>query len=165
MGPAEEKPADPPAEGEAKPEGEAEKEPEKKEKKYEWVEVKKMKKRTKKTDLKIVATGAPGLSEGDLQKRMDEETAMQSEMREIIDTDEKKNDLEAYIFETRDKIQSGGKYGEFITPADKEKFESELMKAEDWLYDHEDGTKVQFIEKLNELKAIGDPVAWRANEH
>merc|ERR1712014_394321 len=27
------------------------------------------------------------------------------------------------------------------------------------------GTKVQFIDKLNELKAIGDPVAWRANEH
>merc|ERR1719174_679575 len=35
------------------------------------------------------------------------------------------------------------------------------MKAEDWLYDHEDGTKVMFIEKLSELQKFGEPAAQR----
>lgn len=151
-------------EGEKK-EGEK-KEAEKKEpeKKYEWVEVKKMKKRTKKTDLKVTATGTPGLKEAEIQKLMDAETAMQVEMKDIIETDEKRNDLEAYIFNMRDKIGEGSVYGEFISSGDRDTFNSELMKAEDWLYDNLEGTKIQYIEKLDELKVIGDPVEWRSKE-
>eukprot|EP00930_Biecheleria_cincta_P071493 TRINITY_DN589_c0_g2_i2.p1 TRINITY_DN589_c0_g2~~TRINITY_DN589_c0_g2_i2.p1 ORF type:complete len:845 (+),score=247.53 TRINITY_DN589_c0_g2_i2:81-2615(+) len=178
--PAEEKPAEtaPDQEASAKPEGEGgaegeakegegeKKEEEKKapEKKYEWVEVKKIKKRTKRTDLTVVETDRPGLPAETLQKRMDEESAMQAEMAEIIETDEKRNDLESYIFTMRDKIGESGSYGEFISQADREKFESELTKAEDWLYDTFDATKVQYVEKLDELKKIGDPVVFRSKE-
>jgi len=145
---------------EAKPE-EKKKEPEKK---YEWVEVKKMKKRTKRTDLTITAVGRPGLPDALLQKRQDEETAMQVEMQEIIDTDEKKNDLEGYIFNMRDRCSESGMYGAFISAADREKFMADLTKAEDWLYDTYDATKVQFIEKLDQLKTHGDVVVWRSKE-
>eukprot|EP00933_Yihiella_yeosuensis_P016863 TRINITY_DN14262_c0_g1_i1.p1 TRINITY_DN14262_c0_g1~~TRINITY_DN14262_c0_g1_i1.p1 ORF type:complete len:844 (-),score=269.73 TRINITY_DN14262_c0_g1_i1:101-2632(-) len=161
--------AAPAAEGEEKKEGESEgekKEEAKKEpeKKYEWVEVVKKKKRTKRTDLNITATGLPGLPEGKLQIRMDEESALQAEMREIIDTDEKRNDLESYIFTMRDKISESGAYGAFTSPAERETLSSELMKAEDWLYDTEDATKVQYIEKLAELKQLGDPIVYRFKE-
>jgi len=153
------------AEGEAKPEGEGEKKEEKKEeKKYEWIDVMKKKKRTKKTDLTVVATNAPGLSEVDLQKLMDQETAIQAEMREIIDTDEKRNDLESYIFNMRDKTSDGGEYGSFIADADRESFQADLTKMEDWLYDCEDATKVMYIDKLDELKKVGEPVVWRYKE-
>merc|ERR1712070_1202840 len=108
--------------------------------------------------------GKPGLSDAVLQKRMDEETAMQSEMKEIIETDEKRNDLEGYIFNMRDKCTESGEYGAFISAADREKFESDLMKAEDWLYDAEGATKAQYIEKLDELKCHGDVVVWRFKE-
>merc|ERR1712048_30357 len=121
-----------------------------------------MKKRTKKTEIKIVATGKPGLSSADLQKRIDEESAMQAEMAEIIETDERRNDLESYIFNMRDKIC--GEYSEFIAEADREKFSQELMKAEDWLYDTEDATKVQYVDKKAELAKTGDAVVWRKNE-
>merc|ERR1712187_671683 len=110
------------------------------------------------------ASGRPGLDSATLQKRQDEETAMQVEMRDIIETDERRNDLESYIFSMRDKTSAGGEYGEFISDADREKFSSELMKAEDWLYDTPDATKIQFIDKLNELKTTGDVVAWRFKE-
>jgi len=89
---------------------------------------------------------------------------MQTEMREIIETDEKRNDLETYIFETRDKISSSGQWGAYIADADRDKFSDVLMKAEDWLYDTFEGTKTQYVEKLQELKALGDPVQWRFNE-
>eukprot|EP00931_Biecheleriopsis_adriatica_P106951 TRINITY_DN812_c1_g1_i5.p1 TRINITY_DN812_c1_g1~~TRINITY_DN812_c1_g1_i5.p1 ORF type:complete len:562 (-),score=187.64 TRINITY_DN812_c1_g1_i5:191-1771(-) len=154
-------------EGEGKPEGGEEKKEEPKkepEKKYEWVEVKKMKKRTKRTDINVIAAGTPGLPEGTIAKRTDEETAMQSEMNEIIETDARRNDLESYIFTMRDKTSESGDYGVFISQADREKFHSELMKAEDWLYDTYDATKVQYVEKLDDLKKIGDPVVFRFKE-
>merc|ERR1712070_48055 len=152
------------------PEGEATAEPqegtkpeEKKEveKKYEWIDVVKKKKRTKRTDLVIASSNALGLSDQAVQKRMDEETAMQAEMREIIETDEKRNDLESYIFTMRDKCASSGEYGPYIAEAEREKFMADLTKAEDWQYDTYDATKAQYIEKLDELKQFGDVAVWR----
>ena len=63
--------------------------PKEPEKKYEWVDVVKKRERTKRTDLTVISSGVPGLSADILQKRMDEETGMQSEMRNIIELDEK----------------------------------------------------------------------------
>jgi len=150
------------AEGDAK--GEVKVERKEPEKKYEWVEAQKTKKRTKKTDLMINANGKLGLTAEEIQKLMDEETVMQAEMREIIEMDEKRNDLESYIFNMRSKVEQGNEYGEFISSGDRDKFFGELSKSEDWLYDAHDATKTQFIEKLNELKVIGDVVTWRFKE-
>jgi len=133
------------------------------EKKYEWVEVMKKKRRTKRTDLVIETTNRPGLSAADLEKRSSEETAMQSEMKDIIETDERRNDLESYIFSMRDKIDS--EYAEFISKADAETFKKDLAAAEDWLYDNEGAKKVDYIEKLDALKVVGDAAIWRSKEH
>lgn len=153
-------------EGEEKPKEEEKKEekPAKKEPKYEWIDVVKKRKRTKRTDLKVTAVGVPGLSDAILLKRTDEETKVQVEMKEIIETDEKRNDLEGYIFNMRDKIAESGTLGAFISPADRDKFNGELTKAEDWLYDNEGATKAAYIEKLTELKSFGDSVVWRSKE-
>merc|ERR1719446_449593 len=112
---------------EAKKEEPKKEEPKKEqEKKYEWVEVVKKKTRTKRTDLTITKTGTPGLSDNAVQKLMDAETAMQSEMRDIIETDEKRNDLESYIFGMRDKISESGQFGAFISSKDRDQFSSDL---------------------------------------
>eukprot|EP00435_Cladocopium_sp_Y103_P072645 s5_g40.t3 len=158
-------PKDAKPEGEASPEGEGEKKEEspkkEPEKKVEWVEVVKKKKRTKRTDIPIISSDTCGLPEKVLNKQQDQETAMQADMKEIIETDEKRNDLESYILTMRDKCSEGGQYGAFISsgdtwwrfwlqtasvmfrgthenlppncqpePQDREKLESELMKAE-----------------------------------
>ena len=65
------------------------------------MEVVKKRKLTKTSDLRISATGRPGLSPEILQQRQDEETQMQAEMREIIETDERKNDLEGHLADGR----------------------------------------------------------------
>jgi len=127
------------------------------------------KKRLKRTDLRIVVvpgTGNPGLSDENLQKCIDQENAMQAEMNAIVERDDKKNDLESYIFNMRDKTSASGELGAFITQPDREKFESALMKAEDWLYDTPDATKEQYVEKLTALKTQhGDKVKFRFKEH
>jgi len=140
------------------------KEEKKPEKKYEWVDVVKRKTRTKRTDLNITRSGALGLADVVTQRLMDEETQIQADMRDIIETGERRNDLEGYIFTMRDKISSSGDYGVFISEADREKFNGDLTKGEDWLYDNFEATKVMYIEKLDELKAQGDPVVWRFKE-
>lgn len=158
----ESKPAEGGEGGESKDEKAAEKkEPEKK---YEWVDVKKMKKRTKKTDLKVTATGTPGLSDDVIQRLMDAESAMQADMADIIETDTRRNDLESYIFSMRDKIAQGNEYADFISSADRDAFSSDLMKAEDWLYDNPDGSKTLYIDKIDELKRTGDAIVWRFKE-
>lgn len=154
-----------PKDGEEKPEEKPEeKKSTKKEPKYEWVDVVKKKRRTKRTDLKVTVSGKPGLDELTLQKRQDEETAMIVEMREIIDTDEKRNDLEAYIFNSRDKAAESGEWGPYFSAADRDTFLNDLTKAEDWLYDNPEATKAQYIEKLEELKNLGDVAQWRFKE-
>merc|ERR1712187_149667 len=39
-----------------------------------------------------------------------------------------------------------------------------MGKAEDWLIDTFDATKIQYIEKLGELKSTRGPVEWRVGE-
>ena len=75
-------------------ESEAKPEPKKKEPKYEWVEVKKTKKRTKITDLAVTRTGVVGMSVADLQVATDAETKIRAEMKEIEDTENARN----YVF-------------------------------------------------------------------
>lgn len=155
---AAEAPAEEPKEGEAKDE---KKEPEKK---FEMVDVVKRKTRTKRTDLNVVTLGCPGLDATALQSRMDEETSLQAETREVIETDEKRNDLESYILNMRAKVEEGGECSQFITPADRTTFLSDLQRMEDWLYDEYDATKVMYVEKLSELQKKGEPVVWRYKE-
>jgi len=122
------------------------------------------KKKLRKTDLTVKASGCPGLPESEVEKRRGQEEKMIEEMREIIETNARKNDLEAYILGMRSGVAEGGKYSEFIKAADREPFSSQLEKAEDWLYDHLDDSKQVFIEKINELKVLGDPVERRFKE-
>lgn len=140
------------------------KEPPKKMPRYQWIEVVKKKTRTKKTDVPVKTEGIPGLGPDALQKRMDEETAMQVEMREVVETNDKKNELEAYVLQMREKCSERGEYGPYITGSDRVKFTEELQKAEDWVLEAFDEKKLAFIEKLDELKRTGDTVAWRCKE-
>jgi len=133
-------------------------------KRYEWVDVVKKKRRTKRIEVPITVSNRPGFSEDLISKRMDEEFAVQADMRDILETDERRNDLESYIFNMRDKINERGEYGPFISGADRETFSKALTAAEDWLYDNPDATTAQYVEKVEELKCTGDPVVWRFKE-
>mmetsp|Transcript_104147 Transcript_104147/g.301280 ORF Transcript_104147/g.301280 Transcript_104147/m.301280 type:complete len:841 (-) Transcript_104147:90-2612(-) len=132
----------------------------------EWVEVRKTKRRTKRTELAVVAAGTPGLDEETLQRLASAEAAMQAEMREILETDAKRNDLEAYVLDMRGKIADGGEYGEYISSERRAAFSAELDQAEDWLYDNPEATKAMLVERLEGLRGTGDQVVrrWREAE-
>jgi heat shock protein 4 len=117
---------------------------------------------TRKYDLVIVGQTASHTRDV-IEKWRALELEMEATDRLVIDTADRKNALEAYIYETRSKLEMA--WSEYIIDSERQTFLSELTKMEDWLYsDGEDTTKSVYVEKLNQLKKLGDPVAFRYRE-
>jgi len=92
------------------------------------------------------------------------EAALLNVDRIVFETDEAKNDLETYVYALRDKIDDS--HREYIAEADREALSSQLTAMEDWVYEEGDSAnKTQFLERLKQLKDIGDPMEYRKWEH
>jgi len=109
------------------------------------------------------ASPAGGASAIDAFKNDEYEMSVQD--RQIRELQEKKNDLEAYIYTMRDRVSSGN-LQDYISQADKDKFLPMLEEMENWLYEEEAETanKSTFVSKLAELQKFGDPAAERLRE-
>jgi len=75
-----------------------------------------------------------------------------------------KNAVEEYVYDLRDKLYS--KLEKFVSESDKDIYLAELSKTEDWLYDEGENCQKQvYIDKLAELKKVGDRIMNRYNEN
>lgn len=83
----------------------------------------------------------------------------------ILDTFKAKNDFEALIYSSRDWISNEDNH--VYTTSDKiEQFTSDLMAAEDWLYeDGFDETLEVYKNKINEINSTITPMIFRKDEH
>uniref|UniRef100_A0A8C3CBJ0 Heat shock 70 kDa protein 4 n=1 Tax=Cairina moschata TaxID=8855 RepID=A0A8C3CBJ0_CAIMO len=74
-----------------------------------------------------------------------------------------KNAVEEYVYDMRDKLC--GIYEKFVTEDDRNSFTLKLEDTENWLYeDGEDQPKQVYIDKLTELKTLGQPIQARFQE-
>ncbi|XP_043837902.1 heat shock 70 kDa protein 4 [Dromiciops gliroides] len=74
-----------------------------------------------------------------------------------------KNAVEEYVYEMRDKLN--GLYEKFVSEDDRNSFTLKLEDTENWLYeDGEDQPKHVYIDKLTELKNLGQPIKNRFQE-
>ena len=122
----------------------------------------KVKKQVRKGDLPIVS-GVGGIDETVKAALQERENAMYMEDKLVAETNEKKNELEASIYELRDKID--GVYSEFASEEEKEKLKAKLMATEDWLYeDGEDTTKSVYVAKQDDIRFIAGPIIQRYKE-
>ncbi|CAI5483683.1 unnamed protein product [Closterium sp. Yama58-4] len=121
------------------------------------------KKKTKKTDVPIEAHLVGGLPPAKLQQLVEEEFAMALQDRVMEETKEKKNAVESYVYDMRNKLHD--KLAPYATEAEKEQLLAKLQETEDWLYeDGESESKGVYISKLDELKRLGDPIEARLKE-
>ncbi|KAK8105464.1 adenyl-nucleotide exchange factor sse1 [Apiospora kogelbergensis] len=119
----------------------------------------KVKKQVRKGDLPIVA-GVTSLDEPSLAAAAEKENSMAMEDKLVADTEEKKNELEAYIYEMRNKLDE--QYAELANDDEKDKIRAKLTETEDWLYeDGEDATKAVYVSKMDEIRAMAGPIAQR----
>ncbi|XP_015082431.1 heat shock 70 kDa protein 17 [Solanum pennellii] len=128
---------------------------------------KKLKKRTFRVPLKIdEKTAGPGapLSKESFSEAKSKLEALDEKDEERRRTAELKNSLEGYIYDTRDKLESGD-FVTISTSQERQSFIQKLDEVQEWLYtDGEDASAKQFQEHLDKLKAIGDPIFFRHKE-
>ncbi|KAJ6756639.1 HSC70CB ISOFORM G-RELATED [Salix purpurea] len=134
----------------------------------EPVTEKKLKKRTFRIPLKIVEkTEGPGmpLSEEYLaqaKRKLEELNKKDAERRR---TAELKNNLEGYIYSTKEKLETTEELEKISTDDERKSFNEKLDEVQEWLYtDGEDATAKEFQERLDSLKASGDPIFFRYKE-
>ncbi|CAI7879440.1 unnamed protein product [Closterium sp. NIES-54] len=121
------------------------------------------KKKTKKTDVPIEAHLVGGLPPAALQQLVEEEFAMALQDRVMEETKEKKNAVESYVYDMRNKLHD--KLAPYASEAEKEKLLARLQETEDWLYeDGENESKGVYTTRLEELKRLGDPIEARLRE-
>ncbi|KAI0088088.1 HSP70-domain-containing protein [Irpex rosettiformis] len=99
-----------------------------------------------------------------LEQYKQTEAEMHAADKLVADTEDRKNALEEYIYDTRSKLDD--RYASYVQADEKSKLLTALQGAEDWLYSEEgeDATKSVYVGKLDVLKVLGDPITHRYKE-
>ncbi|KAK0718197.1 heat shock protein 70 family [Lasiosphaeria miniovina] len=119
----------------------------------------KVKKQVRKGELPIVSA-TQSLDSSNKNAAAEKEASMVMEDKLVADTEEKKNELETYIYDLRNKLDD--QYSEFASDEEKTKIGAKLDATEEWLYDEgDDATKAVYIAKMDEIKALAGPVVQR----
>ncbi|KKY38469.1 putative heat shock protein hsp88 [Diaporthe ampelina] len=127
--------------------------------KEEKPKTRKVKKQVRKGDLPIVAANL-SLDESGKNNLTEKEYSMVMEDKLVADTEEKKNELETFIYELRNKLDE--QYADLASDEEKEKIKAKLEASEDWLYeDGEDTTKAVYVAKIDEIRALAGPIVQR----
>lgn len=113
-----------------------------------------------KTDLRWTAHNF-GLTRQQINEAIEKEANMANQDRVLRETADKRNELESYIFNMRDKVN--GSLEAFSTDAERRQLSSMLESAENWLYSDEgyEGTKATYAKKLDELTSLGGRIERR----
>jgi heat shock protein 4 len=123
----------------------------------------KKKKIVKKKDVPFVSTNT-ALEKSILERYTAAEAEMYASDKLVADTEDRKNALEEYVYDMRGKVED--RFAAYTKPEEKEKLFAALTEAEDWLYSEEgeEATKSVYVERLDKLKALGDPITQRYRE-
>ena len=122
------------------------------------------KKRFRKTDLETVIE-LPGLTRTDIKNALELEASMAGADKLIVETADKRNELEAYIYSMRHKLDDANALKNYTAPEEKTALLDLLTKAEEWLYeDGFDSTKTKYTAKLDEMFKISNPIERRITE-
>lgn len=125
----------------------------------EGKKTRKVKKQVRKGELPLVA-GTASLDQDSKNAAAEKEQQMLMEDKLVKDTEDKKNELESFIYELREKVD--GIYDEFSSEEEKEKIRAKCTDTEDWLYeDGEDATKAVYIAKIEEVRSVAALVIQR----
>ncbi|KAL9034913.1 MAG: hypothetical protein Q9180_005146 [Flavoplaca navasiana] len=119
----------------------------------------KIKKQVRKGDLPLSA-GTASLDQATKDAAAEKESQMFMEDKLVADTEDKKNELESYIYELRGKIDD--QYSEFASEDEKVKLKEKLEQSEDWLYDEgDDATRGVYVAKMDEIRFVAGPIVGR----
>ncbi|GER52959.1 heat shock 70 kDa protein 16 [Striga asiatica] len=111
-------------------------------------------------DVFVDETAYGGMTVSELTHAQEKELQLAQQDIKMERTKDKKNALEAYVYETRNKLLNS--YRSFVTDAEKEGISSNLQQTEEWLYEDGDNeSEFVYAEKLKDLQKMMDPIEYR----
>ncbi|XP_059292908.1 heat shock 70 kDa protein 16 [Lycium ferocissimum] len=120
-------------------------------------------KAVKRQDIPVSESIDGGMTLMELSQAQEKECQLAEQDIKVERTKDKKNTLEAYVYETRNKLLNT--YRSFATDSEREGISSNLQQTEEWLYeDGDDESEHVYAEKLEDLKKMVDPVEHRYKE-
>jgi len=120
--------------------------------------------KVRREDLKVESFLNNGADQKTLNAFFEKEVAMATQDRSIHETNQARNDLEAYVLDMRSRLQ--GDLAPYMHEADKDAFLNRLNAEEEWLYnDGFDCQKSEYKKRLADLRATGDLAVHRLDEH
>ncbi|KAG9458451.1 hypothetical protein H6P81_002959 [Aristolochia fimbriata] len=104
------------------------------------------------------------LSQEEINRMVKEAEEFAEEDKKVKERIDARNKLEAYIYNMQSTINDKDKLSDKIDSDDKEKMETALKEALEWLDDAQTAEKDDFEEKLKELEAVCNPVIKQVYE-
>lgn len=107
-----------------------------------------------------------GFSQSDLNNFIEQECKMIANDRQEKERVDARNALEEYVYELRGKLSSEEELATFVNDNDRASLCRQLDNMENWLYEEgEDCQRQIYVDKLNSLKSLGEPIKSRRMEY
>ncbi|XP_062085406.1 luminal-binding protein 3-like [Humulus lupulus] len=98
------------------------------------------------------------LSQEEIERMVKEAEEFSEEDKKWKEKIDAKNKLETYVYNMKSTVKDKGKLADKIDSDDKEKIDSTLKEALEWLDDNQNVEKEDYDEKLKEVEEVCNPV-------
>ncbi|XP_060219231.1 heat shock 70 kDa protein BIP1-like [Lycium barbarum] len=119
-------------------------------------------KAAKKSKSITITSDKSRLSQEEIDRMLKEAEEFAEEDRKVREKVDARNKLETYVYNMKNTIND--KLAEKIDSDDKQKIESALKEATEWLDDNQNAAKDDYDEKMKELEDVCNPVIRQAYE-
>ncbi|EXB50301.1 Heat shock 70 kDa protein 16 [Morus notabilis] len=117
-------------------------------------------KSTRRLEIPVSENIYGGMTKVELSEAQEKELQLAQQDRTMEETKNKKNALESYVYEMRNKLFST--YRSFASDQEREGISRSLQQTEEWLYDEgDDETESAYTSKMEDLKKLVDPIENR----
>ena len=121
-------------------------------------------KAAKKSESITITNDKGRLSQDEIERMVKEAEEFAEEDKKVKEKIDARNKLETYIYNMRSTIGDKDKLADKIDLDNKEKIESALKEALEWLDDNQNAEKEDFDEKLKEVEEVCNPVIKQVYE-
>ncbi|XP_042508489.1 luminal-binding protein 5-like [Macadamia integrifolia] len=115
-------------------------------------------KAAKKSESITITNDKGRLSQEEIDRMVKEAEEFAEEDKKVKEKIDARNKLETYIYNMKSTINDKDKLADKIESDDKEKIETALKEALEWLDDNQNAEKDDFEDKLKEVEAVCNPV-------
>lgn len=119
-------------------------------------------KAAKKSKSITITSDKSRLSQEEIDRMLKEAEEFAEEDRKVREKVDAQNKLETYIYNMKNTIND--KLAEKIDSDDREKIESALKEATEWLDDNQNAEKQDYDEKMKDLEDVCNPVIKKVYE-